>query len=161
VAVAEGDGALTDLAGLEVKAVIRSRLNDEDPDRADIKTLMSKQDRVLDLDITAAKARAMPEAALRNARDDDAVHGDRGLLVLYPIDPTSEPADSTPVTPGGRAPRVRLDAVDTVIGVGLVFPGYAGAKNSVSATHLAVDLTDVEQEDLDDALDHDTESGPA
>jgi hypothetical protein len=45
-----------------------------------------------------------------------------------------------------------------VIGVGLVFPGQPAEKNSVIATHLAVDLTDVEQDDVDAAIETDTES---
>jgi hypothetical protein len=80
--------------------------------------------------------------------------------VLYPIDATSTPLDPPPPPP--RDPtRVALNAVETVIGIGLVFPGNPEGRNSVSATYLAVNLTDVEQDDLDEALDNDTESGDA
>jgi hypothetical protein len=41
--------------------------------------------------------------------------------------------------------------------MGIVFPGDAELKNRLRPTHVAVDLTDVERTDIDDALDHDTE----
>ena len=37
------------------------------------------------------------------------------------------------------------------------FPGDAETKNRLRATHLAVDLSDVERTDIEDALDNDTE----
>jgi hypothetical protein len=155
VCVVPGDGPAVDLGnGIEVGSVIRSRLPDDGTGRVDIKTLMSKQDRVLDLPISTSGAQAMPEAALKELRDADSEHKDRGLLVIYPIDKTSDPVTlQDPENPG----RTALDAKTTVIGVGLVFPGHPARKNSVTATHLAVDLTDVEQEDLEDAIGTDTE----
>lgn len=148
VAVVGGDRGPVNIGGLEVGGVIRSRLDDKNPDRADIKTLMSKQDRVLDLDITSANARAVGEQRLAELRQEDPVHRDRGLLVLYPID-----AQSPPV----RAGRAPLDATDTVIGVGLVFPGEPDTGNRIMARHMAVSLADVTTEDLDEILNTDTE----
>ena len=52
--------------------------------------------------------------------------------------------------------RSPLDALGTVFGIGIVFPGDRDAKR-VAATHVAVDLSDVEVLDLSEALDQDTE----
>ncbi|MGH4000938.1 MAG: Z1 domain-containing protein [Pseudonocardiaceae bacterium] len=148
VAVVGGTETPVNIGGLDVQTLIRSRLNDGNPDRADIKTLMSKQDRVLDLDITTAEARADSEQKLAERRQNDPVHRDRGLLVLYPID-----AHSAPVRPE----RIELNAADTVIGVGLVFPGKPDTSNRIKARHMAVSLADVTTEDLDEILNTDTE----
>ena len=118
---------------------------------------MSKQGRALDLDLTTTDAKAASEAKLVELRNEDPVHRDRGLLVLYPIDAYSEPVNPD-TRPDGAIPLAsRLDASDTVVGMGLVFPGTAEKKNRVQATYVAVDLTDVETEDLDEALNRDTE----
>lgn len=157
VAVVFSDGPEVGIGGLTVKTVIRSRLNDHLPARADIKTLMSKQDRALDLTLTAAEAKEETESGLVELRNRDSVHRDRGLLVLYAIDPKSDPKDPNP-RPGGLEPaRIALDAAGVVIGMGVVFPGNAQQKNRIQATHVAVDLTDVESDDVDEALDQDTE----
>jgi hypothetical protein len=157
VAVVVSDGPETEIGGLSVRTVIRSQLNDNIAARADIKTLMSKQDRALDLGLSAVAARKEPESALVELRNKDSVHHDRGLLVLYAIDPKSNPRDPDP-RPGGLPPaRVALDAVGVVIGMGVVFPGNAQQRNRIQATHVAVDLSDVESDEVDEALDQDTE----
>jgi hypothetical protein len=157
VAVVAGDGDDTALGGVDTRYSIRSRLKDGRADRADIKTLMSKQDRALDLDLTTSEARALGEADLVARRNSDPVNKDRGLLVLYAIDPISSPASvrSTggPGTPSSREP---LAAEGPVVGFGIVFPGDPETKR-IQATHVAVDLSDVETEDVDDALATDTE----
>jgi hypothetical protein len=159
VCVVPGTGPTVNLGnGVDVASVIRSQLNDEEPSRADIKTLMSKQDRVVDLSIPVGDAQKRTEAQLKDLRDADPELRDRGLLVIYPIDAFSEPAQKPKSQLEPRSPRRSLDAVNTVIGVGLVFPGQPAEKNSVIATHLAVDLTDVEQDDVDAAIETDTES---
>jgi len=156
VALVGGEHNPVNIGGLDVGAVVRSRLNDENPDRADIKTLMSKQDRVLDLDVTSAEARAVSEQRLAELRQIDQVHRDRGLLVLYPIEAHSAPVrPPDPTKP--RPDRVALNAVDTVIGIGMVFPGESDARNRIKARHMAVSLADVEIENLDEILNTDTE----
>ena len=158
VCVVPGSGDEVDLGGgVKVGSVIRSQLDDQVSARADIKTLMSKQDRVLDLAVSTSDAQSWPEAKLKDLRDEDEDHRDRGLLVIYPINARSEPTEQRKSKAEPKNPRLPLDAAKTVIGIGLVFPGQPAAKNSVIATHLAVDLTDVEQEDLEDAIDTDTE----
>jgi Z1 domain len=154
VAIVTGEGEEVEFGGIEMKTVGRSRLNDGDDERADIKTLMSKEDRALDLSGDSESARAASEGALMKRRNEDPVYRKRGLLVLYPIDPTSPPdKDYSGTDP---PPRIPLSAAGTVVGFGIVFPGDAKTK-SIQASYVAVDLTDVEADDLDVALTVDTE----
>jgi hypothetical protein len=151
-----GSGSELSLAGVPVKSVVRSRVN-ADGDRADIKTLMSKSDRVLDLSITTVDARSLKEYELVAARNDDEAHQDKGLLVVYPIDPVS-----TPETPNevGRSPRYPLDAVSPVLGIGLVFPGAPQEGRGVRPSYVAVDLSDVDEgleAEVEAQLSEDTE----
>lgn len=162
VAVIEGSSPTTvRLDQLEVKGSIRSRLGhirSDDPDReaeanremreqrrADIKTLMSRRDMALDLGLDEEKLAKGTEAELRAARDSHERYSDRGLLVLYAIDPVSTPSAARAKT---RAP---MDAAATPIGVGIVLPGRGDAV--VRSTHMAVDLSDVETEDESDLPD--------
>ena len=82
---------------------------------ANVKAIMSKEDRIADLcaddPSLAAKARQLPDAVLWERRPTGI-----GLLVLYPIDKRSEPDKNNL---GNREP---LDAVADVLGVGIVFP---------------------------------------
>jgi len=149
VAVVSSDGESVRLGGVDFRAVTRAKLSGDVASKSDIKTLMSKQDRVLDLDITTAEARAASEQQLMLMRNADATYADRGLLVLYPIDRVS-----SPVSAGNE--RQPLDALRPVLGLGIVFPGNAESKTQVKATYLAVDLSDVEVEDLA-AIEDDTE----
>lgn len=151
VAVIAGSGTETTLDGLSMKANIRSQLNDlagEDPSKpyADIKTLMSKEDMVVDLNsIDQTTAKKKKESELKAARSLDDEYSKHGLLALYPIDPKSAPAESR------RRFRTALNAVDVPIGLALVFPHTADdtfATGSVRTTHVAVELLD-DRETLD------------
>lgn len=154
VAVVTGEGQRIEFGGMELKTVTRSRLNDGDDERADIKTLMSKEDRALDMFEGLEKGRGATEGALMKWRNEDPTYRRRGLLVIYPIDPKSPPEkDYSGEEP---PPRIPLSADSTVVGFGIVFPGDAKTK-SVQASYVAVDLTDVEADDLDEALTVDTE----
>jgi hypothetical protein len=116
---------------------------------------MSKEDRALDLGLTLTKARALEEGELMAMRNAHPVYRQRGLLVLYGIDAESAPRSKT--TDDSKRPRrVALGASNTVAAFGIVFPGDVQTK-SVQATHVAVDLSDVESDELDEALDVDTE----
>ena len=155
-----GSGEDIDLGGgMSFRGVARARLKDARTDRADIKTLMSKEDRVVDMGITQAEARAVPEKKLADLRSQDSDVGDRGLIVLYPIDKDSPPHASNSRT------REPLDAGRTVIGIGIVFPGEPGEKNRIFATHVAVDLSSVaeveEADDLNEILESDPEEDAA
>lgn len=93
----------------------RSKLRIPGMPDANVKAIMSKEDRVADLcaddpDL-AAKARRMPDADLQGLRPPGI-----GLLVLYPIDRRSEPDE------GNLRNREPLDAVADVLGLGIVFP---------------------------------------
>src|SRR5262245_3536389 len=116
---------------------------------------MSKEDRALDLGLTLMEARSFEEGELMKKRNEHPIYRERGLLVLYAIDAESQPmvsADSDEKRPR----RVALEALNTVAAFGIVFPGDVQTKG-VQATHVAVDLSDVESDELDEALDVDTE----
>jgi hypothetical protein len=152
VAVISGDGPDVALGGLTVGSSIRSKVN-EDGERADIKTLMSKRDRALDLRLPAGELAGMSEAQLVVRRNEDAEHATQGLVVIYAIDKISAPALSR----SGHQHRYPMDAVDTVIGVGVVFPGDPDSKNGIQPRYVAVDLDDVEVEDFSVEIEEDTE----
>lgn len=137
VAVVQSSGASLQLGGRAFGSVIRSRLDTGVDSIADIKTLMSKRDRVLDLTTWESYDAAKPENELVQQRERDTEYRSRGLLVLYPIDARSEP-----VAPArGSVARIPMAAVAPVIGYGIVFPGSVGGGTTVDVTHMAVDLT--------------------
>ncbi len=82
----------------------------------------------------------MNESKLMDARNVDPTARDRGLLLIYPIDPNSEPEKAN------QKSRSSLNAVEDVIGVAFVFPGNAEEKGSVTSTYISVDLSDAEVE---------------
>ena len=122
-----------------VGTLIRSRLNKPGMEHANIKALMSKIDRVADLDPQPENVdgREIQNHELQALRPRDT-----GLIVLYPIDKTSSPKSS----PTAESPRVALDALEHVIGVGLVFPS---TDDLTPQSYLAAALTP--PEDLEDA----------
>jgi hypothetical protein len=156
VAVLGGRTGRVEIGGLEVGTVVRARINDSNVERADIKRLMSKEDRVADLAISTETARKLNEFELAKLRDEDPIHRDRGLLLLYPIDAHS-PWTREPDPRKSRPDRVPLDAADTVMGLGVVFPGVPNESNRIKASHMAVNLADVATEDLEEILNTDTE----
>jgi hypothetical protein len=113
---------------VSIKKIRRSRLKDSGGDLADIKTLMSKEHRVIDLiEIDQSHARRMTEKQLADARGPDGP----GLLALYPIDRVSPP-DAV-----NRHTRTELNAADDVIGAAVVFPG-TGSEEAVK--YISADL---------------------
>jgi hypothetical protein len=149
VGVVRGEQSPVELGGLSVGAVIRSKLKNTPVSRADIKTLMSRPDRGLDLRMSEEEVRKSSESELTQYRNQDQELASRGLLVLYVIDATSPPE-----RPKDREP---LGALLPVIGLGLVFPGDPVQKRSVSAEYVSVDVSDVERDDALDALEQDFE----
>lgn len=105
------DLGLTEPVGL----LRRSKLRMPGMPDANLKAIMSKEDRVADLcaddSALAAEASRLTHAELQDRRPDNI-----GLLVLYPIDRRSKPDDAN------SARREPLDAVADVLGVGIVFP---------------------------------------
>ena len=137
--------------GLEhpLPCVNRARLAHPDRGYADIKALMSRGDRVFDLGLPPAEVAAMTTTELERGRDrpPTGVGDGTGLLALYPISKDSEPRS-------GHA-RTGLDAVDHVLGVGLVFPtsDSEGAVDYYTADLSGVDREEPDEEDeIDDEV---------
>lgn len=147
-----GDHGSIDL-GLdrEVPLIVRSRLQNVPGDEADIKSLMSKEDRAIDLRIPDKELAGMTNGELGRLRNLPE-HGGRGdasgLLLLYPI-----AKDSAPMTERSRQVREPLDAVEHVIGVGLVFPEAQTTEGR--QTYMTADLRNmvVEEPMPEDELD--------
>ncbi|MEJ2888855.1 Z1 domain-containing protein [Actinomycetospora aeridis] len=140
--LANADTKRCDLgSGVDVRMVRRARLNyDSEGDFdgvADIKTLTSRRDEALDLDTDRPNSLTRKDlVALRRAQRPS-----EGLLLLYPIEPRSEPSTRN---------RVALAAPseDVVMGVALVFPDPKGADSEVE--YWSADLSKVvavEEED--------------
>lgn len=132
-----------DFGGVEVNLNVRSQLKlpteELDSDHADIKTLMSKEDMVVDLPgITQTEAKAKKtEADLKARRSEDPDYKRHGLLALYPIDKNSAPSEAR------EKSRKALGAVNTVVGLALVFPhaqGDSEGAGAVRTTHISVEL---------------------
>ncbi|MET8227441.1 Z1 domain-containing protein [Streptomyces sp. NPDC005301] len=135
----KGEHDFTFAAGVTVGRNVRARLAvaNSDPDFADIKTLMSRRDAAVDLDGDTAHLKEQDIMKMRRSQLPDT-----GLLVLYPIDKTSQPSPSKKL----RAP---LNAEEHVIGVGLVFP-EPWDKDSEVKKYVSADLSNVwiEEEDF-------------
>jgi hypothetical protein len=131
-----------------VTMVRRARLGQQDEptsDPADIKTLTSRRDETIDLQIDGSRNLSRQDILAHRTRQ----RSDEGLVLLYPIDPVSDTKK-----PG----RSRLDApAEVVIGVALVFPRPSGEDTVVEEyEYYSADLSALEQEDVA-ALDYDEE----
>lgn len=136
---------------IEVGMVRRARLDKTPDDAADIKTLTSGRDEAIDIDVEGG-ASTLSRDRIRKLRAE--VRPDTGLLLLYPIDPVSQPANVK-----GRAPLNAPHAV--VIGVAFVFPKPRDEDSAVEYEYYSADLSEladlyIETEDLD-ALEGDDE----
>jgi hypothetical protein len=112
---------------------------------ANIKSLMSHEDRVADLMMDPREVEAKSDAELQEARPPGV-----GLLVLYPIDKDSKPRARNS---SADKPQVRteLNAAADVIGVGLVFPTASVKDSAISYKAVALPLGDVEEfDDMDE-----------
>ena len=117
-----------------IRLVRRARLKDKG-DVADIKALMSRKDVIFDcpgLEVPDDSWRA-----LKSARTEEL--GDLPLLLLYGIDKTSSSRTDSSV-------RVALDAIDDVLGYGVIFPGSV----TEGADYVSVDLQPLSADELDD-----------
>ena len=90
----------------------RSKLSESD-EYADIKALMSKRDILVDADDATADG-SWADLKLRRPAVP--------LLLLYPIEAESEPSARSG-SRNGEPTRVALNAIDDLMGVGIVFPG--------------------------------------
>ncbi len=136
---------------VRVNRIHRSRLDMPNRDHANIKTLVSRIDRVADLDLTHAEsieaAGQEDDDKLRLLRED--LLGLEGLLCLYPIAADSKPRQANRTTRPGAKRRVSLDAVADVVGVGLFFPR---SRDQARVTYMTADLSDMVPERSDDEL---------
>jgi len=101
-----------DLGSLKVPLLERARrisINDH----AHIGVLMSKNDMGLDLPILNTELQKLTEEEIKSKRQQ--LLGGVGLLVIYPISKDSS-------TGKGAKGKIDLGAVETVIGLGIVFP---------------------------------------
>lgn len=118
---------------------------------ADIKALMSKTDRIVDLGLAGdamTDLSAGEIAKLRNLPSRGGQGDGSGLLLLYPVSKESVP------TKRSEATREALHAKHHVLGVGLVFPESSSAKAKVEyvTSNVAALAHDIEEPDEQDAL---------
>lgn len=131
---ARGDKAAVALGPLEdVRLSTRARMEELRDGAADIKALMSRGDILIDTELR----RAGSWEELKRARGE-AIGEPVPLLLVYPIDRASEPRKK-----GGD--RRALDAVDHLIGIGIVLPDRGEAFSYVSVA--------LEQEDASETED--------
>jgi hypothetical protein len=129
--------------GLEylVGTIQRSKLKSGSTEsRANIGTLMSRSDRVVDLGLRASEVEDLDDEQLLNQRTESG----RALLILYPIDGSSAPA------PSKERYRSELGAAEDVLGVAYSFP--RAVRGSAAEPTIQVDLsrlTDVVLEEPD------------
>lgn len=124
--------------GRPVNLISRAKLTSSPPGYANINTLMSKVDRVADLDVPGAAV--LDDNSLLAHRTASS----RGLLLLYPIAKDSQP-DAGRGTNKRRAP---LGAVDHVLGVAFAFP--VAPFDPTPQRYKVVDLTGVDEIEPDD-----------
>lgn len=123
----------------------RSKLA-ESEDYADIKALMSKRDILVDADDTAA-SREESWNALKQRRP--AVP----LLLLYPIEAESRPAPKN-TSRDGAPTRVPLNAVNDLMGIGIVFPGLLDRSGRYFSVELDIPTPEqLEDEEVSSASD--------
>ncbi len=126
--------------GGPVNRIRRSSVNEDG--RANIKTLMSRPDTVVDLEVDRATQDA-PWTQQVKVRPDGV-----GLLLIYPIAATSQPS----MRPG-IPKRYPLRAVEDVIGVGFAFPQAAHGTTPQTYVAAPIDYAYIEEQSPDIELD--------
>ena len=147
--------------GEAVGVIQRSRMNMPDLGYANVKAIMSTVDRIVDCpQLTPEDIRGADDAKLAELRQD--LIGDVGLLCIYPISKDSQPLKrAVPQVRNPRRQRIPLDAVEHVVGLGLIFPessrdqltpqSYVAADLARLAGAEGVELEDVDVDDVDRA----------
>lgn len=149
VVVMEGSSTdKIDLPGVgDVRCVIRSRVPDSDETVANIRALMSAEDRSAGVDwvegeVPVTKAELQVERTRRHPRE--------GILRIYPIEAYSAPK----VQAGARVP---LEAAATVFGLVIDFPSSVDPNRGLGymVANVVADVEDAEDARLaDDADEH-------
>jgi hypothetical protein len=139
--VGRGRGAANLGLPQDVGLINRSRLDISGISHANIKSLMSRVDRVIDLGVDLGSPGSTDDAGLVRLRNEKAPG--TGLLLLYPIAADSQPDQVR----SGRQRRIPLGASAHVLGVGMAFPAAAGAFRSYE--YVTADLSTVEHEEVE------------
>lgn len=133
--------------GLKLRMANRAQMKSEkDPNRIDIKTLISVGDMVADKPALKDKCRSdfgpgLKQAALQKLRNDDVDLRGVPLLGIYVID-----KDSTPSAAESKH-RVPLKAGEHVVGLYFVFPQTDNPDAAVFYTANLIELADLEELD--------------
>lgn len=126
------------LGGLDVPLLQRARRKFPN-EHAHIGVLMSKGDTGADLQMNKDELKNKSEDDLKKMRGE--VMPGVGLLLIYPIAKDSEPGK-------GAIMKENLDAVDHLMGLGIVFPEAAG--DSLGAqSYIMVDPTKLDRSDFE------------
>lgn len=120
--------------------ITRSRLNSSPSDStANIGTLMSRQDRLADLEASGLSVENS-DAEIQSARNELG----RALLLIYPIDKDSKPKSTAKL-------RSDLGAQEHLIGLAIVFP--KAADGTVKPDKIQVDLSAFSSDEEEEAQD--------
>jgi hypothetical protein len=160
-----GGSGKREVGGHQLNLITRSRVAMPGASYANIKALVSRIDRAADLELERDEIIRMAggdtDEAYATLRHD---YFDRvGLLCIYPIarNSTPRPARGNAGRPGYK-PRLPLDAVDDVIGVGLFFPPD---KSGTPFRYVSADFTglaiDTDEPDIDELDRDDEQAGQA
>jgi len=138
-------------SGVQVHTVERNRRN-KPGDDADIGVLMSRGDRIIDLNLGPNDLNGKTtDKALQELRPPGI-----GLLIIYPI---SKDSSVIPVKEGkgslAREPlRLPMQAVEHLIGLGMVFPDSTDkSRGIVHQNYMTVDLSQIPREELEWDID--------
>ena len=136
------EGRSMDLGlGREVNLLTRSKLKSStDLATANIGTLMSRPDRVIDLIDTTEVARISKDDQLLDLRTESG----HGLLLLYPIDKDSSPK------PSGAKHRVTLGAVEDLLGTAFSFPRAVEGSEPRNAVQVDLGRVTIESPDSEE-----------
>jgi hypothetical protein len=125
------------LGGLgKVGTLKRAKIEKGPSHYADIKALMSKRDILIDAQNSGADDSHSPQ----DWNYFKSLRPDVPLLLLYPVDAKSSPK------PGSKT-RIALDAVEDVIGFGMVFPGQRDRSGGYFSVELDAPATEQFEED--------------
>jgi hypothetical protein len=147
---AKSDQPILDLGdSLQVRTIVRSRRNRQgwmnqsdavNDSNADLGVLMSRGDRVIDLDLKPEDTKGRDDEELQDLRPTGL-----GLLVIYPISKDS-PVTVRSQDPNSPPLRLPMEAKQHVIGLGIVFPK---SQHFVTQTYLTADLSRIPREEVE------------
>lgn len=138
------------LGDYEVPLLERAKRKSSTENNVHIGVLMSRGDTGADLPQSRKDLKGLSEDALKLKRQQELPKG-TGLLIIYPIDKDSEPSKSAKT-------KEKLDTVEDMIGLGIIFPEAAersrGEQSYMTVDPSRLDKTDFvieDEEEEDDA----------